>query len=267
MARLARKNPTNENIPVAEIRIDPKYQRELVTRWVERLAANWDETKVGLICVSARRDGLFYVIDGQHRYEAALRNGVQSLPAEIWYDLAEAEEAGMFVGRNETRGVRRIDKFMAAVVAGAPDQCNIKKIVEDTGWRINDMDEDGSIRAIASLERLYGVSDDPDKERRPDTLRRTLEVLHRAWGYNQDAAAGYLIDGLGRFLVRYDQELDFDKLIRKLSKYNGGPTALVGRSKELRSFIRTTVPNCVAELLVETYNVGLRTNKLPAWRS
>jgi len=267
MARLTKTNPTNDYIAIADIRVDPIYQRGCVPAWVSRLADRWDENAIGMICVSRRSDGLFYVIDGQHRYEAALRVGVDLLPAEIWHNLTVPEEAAMFLQRNDARAVRAFDKFLAAVEAGSPDQCDILKIVHAAGWELGDQDADGTIRAVNALERVYGATADETKDRRPEALRVTLETLKRAWGSDQDAAAGYLLDGLGKFIIRYDDQIDLDVLIRKLSKYDGGPTALVGRSKELRSFIRTTVPNCVAELIVELYNTGLRTRKLSAWRT
>ena len=269
MARLTqRTNPTNDYIPVSKIRVDHIYQRDTTPRWVQELVANWDRNSIGMICVSIRKDGIYYVLDGQHRVEAARELDVDLLPAEIWHNLAVSDEARMFVQRNNTRGIRRIDKFLAAVESGSPDQCNILKIAHAAGWEISDtQSQDGAIRAVVALERVYGASSNRTKDRRPDELRSTLETVRRAWGLDKDGVAGYLLDGLGRFLIRYGDQIDRDILVRKLSKYHGGPTALIGRSKELQSFVRTTVPNCVAELIVETYNRGLRTKKLAAWRA
>ena len=268
MPRLTRSNPTNDYISVVKIRTDPTYQRDANPRWVERLATGWDRNSIGMICVSVREDGLYYVIDGQHRVEAARTLDVDLLPAEIWHRLTISEEARMFVQRNTTRGVKRVTMFLSSVEAGTPDQCEILKIVHAAGWEVNDnANNDGTIRAVGVLERIYGVSTNGTKDRRPNELRTTLETVKRAWGADQDAVAGFLLDGLGRFFIRYGDQIDGDLLVRKLSKYDGGPRALVGRSKELRGFVRSTVPNCVAELVVETYNRGLRTKKLAAWRT
>ena len=269
MVRLAqRPNPTNDYILVSKIRVDHTYQRGITPRWVQELVANWNETSAGIICVSLRKDGFYYVIDGQHRYAAAKELDIDLLPAEIWHRLVVPEEARMFVERNNTRGIRKIDKFLAAIKSGSPDQCEILKIAHAAGWEINDnQKQDGAIRAVAALERVYGASSDQTKTRRPDDLRSTLETVRRAWGLDKDGVSGYLLDGLGRFFIRYGDQIDGDILIRKLSKYAGGPLALVGRSRELQSFVRSTVPNCVAELIVETYNRGLRTNKLATWRT
>ncbi len=268
MVRLAqRTNPTNDYILVSKIRIDPTYQRDTVPRWVNRLVANWDRYSIGMICVSLRDDGFYYVLDGQHRFAAAVELGIDLLPAEIWHRLAIPDEARIFVARNDTRPVRLIDKFLASVKGGEPDQCEILKIVHAAGWEINRDTRDGNVRAVGVLERIYGASPDDTKERRPDHLRSTLETVRRAWGLDQDGVAGFLLDGLGRVFIRYDDQINGDQLVRKLSKYDGGPTALVGRSKTLRGMVRSTVPSCVAELIVETYNRGLRTKKLAAWRS
>ncbi len=268
MPRLTRSNPTNDYILVTKIRTDPAYQRETNPRWVERLATGWHRNGMGTICVSLREDGLYYVIDGQHRVEAARTLDVDLIPADIWHNLDVSDEARMFVERNTTLGVKRIDRFLASVKAGTPDQCDILKIVHAAGWEVSDnANNDGNIRAVGVLERIYGVSANGTKDRRPNELRTTLETVKRAWGADQDAVAGFLLDGLGRFFIRYGDQIDGDLLVRKLSKYDGGPRALVGRSKELRGFVRSTVPNCVAELIVEIYNRGLRTTKLAMWRT
>lgn len=268
MARLARQpNPTYDYVDVDQIRVDPKYQREETPGWITWLAEHWKDSAVGVLTVSRRADGLYYVIDGQHRLAAARRTGRHLVPCEIWANLSDSEEADKFLDLNTTRNVRAIDRFRAAVEAGHPDQCEIQKIVHDAGWHISDESHDAAIRAVAALEEVYGASKNPDKERHPDTLTLTLHVVTKAWGFDRDATAGFLLQGLGRFLHRYNELVDVDVLIRKLAKYDGGPLALVGRSKELRALVRTTVPNCVAEMLVEVYNVGLRTTRLPAWRS
>lgn len=261
-----KSNPVHDYIPVSKLRVDPAYQRGLKAPHVKRLADGWDENAVGLLCVSLRSDGLYYIIDGQHRHAGGLTVGVEYLPCEVWHGLTPSEEAAMFIERNATLNVRAFDKFRAAVEAGKPDQCEIQKVVESAGWILAEDQGDRKIRAVASLERVYGAGRE-DEPRHPERLRTTLEVLHRAWGYDQDAASGHLIDGLGRVVGRYGDELDHEVLIRKLAKYPGGPLALVGRAKELRAFINTTVPNCVAELIVETYNRGLRSSQVTGWRA
>lgn len=265
--RSIHKNPTFEKVPVRLIKVDPAYQRELKNSHVFRLADNWEGRKAGAIAVSLRPDGFYYAFDGQHRLAAAKERGIEELWCEVWRNLVPSDEAGLFFARNDDLNVRAFDKFRALVEAGDPDRCEIAKIVHDTGWALGDNDQDGQIRAVSALERVYGVSRNSDAERHPDRLRTTLEVIHRAWGYDQDGVAGFLLDGLGKVIGRYGDQLDHEMLIRKLSKYPGGPTALVGRSKELRAFINTTVPNCVAELIVETYNKGLRRTQITGWRS
>ncbi len=268
MVRLTqRTNPTNDYILVSRIRVDPTYQRDTVPGWVDRLVANWNRNSIGMICVSLRDDGFYYVLDGQHRFAAAVELDIDLLPAEIWHKITVSEEARMFVARNDTRYVKRVDKFLASVEGGEPDQCEILKIVHAAGWEVNRGSHDGTVRAVAVLERIYGASLNGTKERRPDHLRSTLETVRRAWGLNQDGVAGSLLDGLGRVFIRYDDQINNDQLVRKLSKFGGGPTALVGESKLLRGFIHSSIPNCVAELIVETYNRGLRTKKLAAWRA
>ncbi len=47
---------------------DPAYQRDLDATRVERMSSELDRTLLGLLEVSARDDGRYAIIDGQHRW-------------------------------------------------------------------------------------------------------------------------------------------------------------------------------------------------------
>lgn len=49
-----------------QIRVDPKYQREIDIGRIKRIVKNWDDDLVNAPKVSLRANGLFYVFNGQH---------------------------------------------------------------------------------------------------------------------------------------------------------------------------------------------------------
>ena len=77
------------------LRIDENYQREIDEAHVNEIANDFNKTYAGcLIC--SYRNGYFYIIDGQHRYTAALLKGVKTLLCIIYTGLTSKQEAKMF---------------------------------------------------------------------------------------------------------------------------------------------------------------------------
>lgn len=262
-------NPSLETVAVSDMRFIPG-NRDIFERNLTKFRP-WNDRAAGVVELSLRDDGYYWILDGQHRiHEAAINAAPTEMLAKVWRKLSHAEEADVWLTLNRDRtAFKATEKFRAAIIAQHADQLSILRIAEELGYKIGDDQGDGIIRAVSALEWVYGAGRAAHLPRRPGTLESTLGVLSRAWGYDQDAVAGELIRGLGAFIVRYEGQIDIPDLTHKLSKYSGGPLALVGRAKHLRAAIGATVPNCVAEAIVETYNKGRRSanTRLPGWRS
>lgn len=105
----------NKNLLV----VDKAYQRNESPKLVKAIAKNWKWTAAGVITVN-KRDGVYNVIDGQHRVLAAKELAeVTHLPCIIHDGLTIEQEAETFldvnVGRNN---MSALDKFRAATVKG-----------------------------------------------------------------------------------------------------------------------------------------------------
>ena len=149
------------NVPVSEIRVDSTYQRTL-RRHVLLMAANWDYDKCDALVVSYR-DGVFWVIDGQHRYEAAKRNNVEYLPCQIYEGLTQHQEAVKFVQSNTNIALLSpYDTYRANLLIGDPVDTTVKricdsfyvKIVEDRGKR--EASTLGSLDGARRIVKVHG---------------------------------------------------------------------------------------------------------------
>jgi hypothetical protein len=67
---------------------------------------------------------------------------------------------------------------------------------------------------------------------------------------------------LGLFLKTYGGNIDRAALVKKLAKYPGGSSGLIGDARGLRQFRHASIVRCVAEQTVEVYNSGRRGGKL-----
>jgi len=130
--------PTIEWRAIGDLLIDGEYQRRIDTQDAQRLirsiALDWDwRLCAPLTC--ARRDTGLYVIDGQHRLEAARARGdILHLPCIVSTFGSVGEEAKMFVAVNhQRRTMAPIDKFRAAIAAGDERAIEIKQLIEGAG--------------------------------------------------------------------------------------------------------------------------------------
>jgi len=131
-----------------ELQIDDSYQRPIDTpasqTLIKRIARGWDWRKCQPLVVSRRDAGLF-VIDGQHRLEAALmrnahfdRDDIRFIPCCISTYASVAEEAAMFVEMNRVRKkISLLDDHHAAVAAGDEDAIAINRIVTGAGLKVS----------------------------------------------------------------------------------------------------------------------------------
>lgn len=130
--------PTVQYCLVDQLEVDETYQRSIDNNesqaLIAHIALNWHWGRAQLLNVS-RRDGRLFVVDGQHRLQAAkLRGDIQQLPCLVEEFASVAEEAQLFDDLNgKRRPVSALDKFRAALVAGDPDCMAIGAAMERAG--------------------------------------------------------------------------------------------------------------------------------------
>lgn len=123
-----------------ELEVDRSYQRsaeaEDSQRMIRAIAQNWDWRLCAPLTVSRRSDPpAFFVIDGQHRLEAAkLRGDIQFLPCIISSFDSIAEEASCFVSVNTARKrVTPLDTFRAQLAAGDGRAVQVMAVIDAAG--------------------------------------------------------------------------------------------------------------------------------------
>jgi len=131
--------PSIEWKHVEKLTVDPAYQRSIDNtssqKLIASIAANFDWRLCMPLVVSLRPDRSLVIMDGQHRWAAAIRRGdLPQLPCCVFsYESAE-EEARLFILANRARKpISRLDDFHAAVAAGDEDALEIRDLVSDAG--------------------------------------------------------------------------------------------------------------------------------------
>lgn len=246
-------------IPARDLKLDPRVNRSIDRAWVVRLARSWDASLTGTLVVVARSDGDLIVVDGQHRYLAALE-----LPdpdfmfrCDVRYGLSRAAEHALFLGNNTRRNVHSIDKFKAAVGAGWARESEIQAEVERHGLTIGmraTPQNIGGVRALTTLHARGGT----------ELIGATLDTILAAWPGDADAFAEEILRGVGELLYRYDGEVDREGLVANMRK-SASPGGLRGQAKSIRSMRGHPLWEHVADLLVDLYNLRRRSHKIAPW--
>lgn len=200
-----------------ELSIDDSYQRSIDTgpsrRLISSIATNWDWRLCMPLTVSRRESGL-YVIDGQHRLEAAkLRGDIPYLPCCVSTYDGPADEAAMFVAANRARrAISRLDDFHAAIVAGDATASNVDSIVRAAGLTVSRKTGSqswlpGEVAFTAAIKRTLNAHG-------KEICVEALSAIAKAFPGEILSNGGSIFLALTRIILKGDAELD--RLFRTL---------------------------------------------------
>ncbi len=201
-----------ELIPISELICNQNYQRELSHKQVTRTADNFDPFQINPVKVS-KRDGHYYVINGQHTMEIIARiSGSRDTPVwcMIYDEMDYTREATVFAEQMKyVRALTPYDIFVAKIEAGNQDSLMIKTVVETYCLTISNEVKTGNVCAVKTLENIYdrlGV----------DALSRTLRVCVSTWDGDSRSLTSNMLKGLAMLLAAYDDVIKDDIFVDKL---------------------------------------------------
>lgn len=268
---------TTKEVRLADMLVDTSAQRGLVRNHVDNIVNAFDPAKVGTLHVSHRGNGTHAIIDGQHRVAALIRLGYEEWRAEVYSGLTPSEEANLFIGLNNVRYVRPLDRFRARVTAGDPVALDIVDVARKAGWEIPLPKEavagNGKVTSVAALEAIYNAHAKADQE---DIfagrygVENVLRLLAEAWGYREPSIVNpNVLRGVDLFLRRYKDQVDKKMLVKRLNAYPGGPNRFLANARGLASVSsdsRQSLNSAIAWQLTDVYNRKLSANRLDNWR-
>lgn len=212
------------NVEVDVLSMDMDYQRDSQQK-SKRLRQEFDYNKLDPITLSYR-DGLLFVIDGGHRIDAAIYNGIHILPACIHEGMTKEEEAERFAeqDRNEV-GLRPYDKFKAHLVYSEPIDTAIKTVCDKYGLTVSEKGKgvDRPMTAIdgcrsimksvlfdgaACLDWMFGIMDKVNWLENKAAITKIVDAFRSAYteAIREDRVEEYtanLIEGLSHINVKH----------------------------------------------------------------
>lgn len=249
-------------VPINKMRVPPELvvQRPFITSHGNQLAANLDLNLLGLPVLN-HRDGVFWIVDGQHRIFALRENdlGNELLECEVYENLSDADMARKFLGRDARRAISPMAKFHVACTAEMARESAIRRAVETQGLKVSRSDEDGCIGAVGALGKVYDRCGEV-------VLGQVLRVIKHAWGSDAASFHQSVIVGLGLLFNRYGARANEKRLSEALSLTHNGVRGVLRRAEDLRNKTGNEKSQCVAAVIVEMHNKrSHRSERMAEW--
>lgn len=212
------RRPSLMNCTIGELQVDPAYQRGTDNgtsrALIRKIAREWDWSLFQLLVVSRRPDGGLYVVDGQHRWEAArLRRDLYDLPCSVYDFPSVAEEAAAFVALNQQRKpLGALDLFRAAVEGGGDaGAIEVMRLITQAGLSLAGHTnftawKPGQISNISGIRKAH-------KMHGPDVTGRALRLLASAFEGEVLRYGGTLFPGIVTTIAELKLPRDADELL------------------------------------------------------
>ena len=138
-----------------DLKIDHTYQRDANDAKVKSIARDWSWVAFGALIV-AERHGRFYVIDGQHRLNAALmRSDIRTLPCVVFDATSIEDEAGGFLQSNKNRKpISSLETYRAKLVSGDETALYLQDLFERNGVEVVAHTQVFGVKCVAIITRL-----------------------------------------------------------------------------------------------------------------
>lgn len=193
-----------------QLRIDPSYQREIDDKGrvlVRKIAASWDWSLCQPLVVASRSDRSLYVIDGQHRLEAArMRGDIAQLPRLILHPADPAEEAAAFVELNANRRpLTAYALFNGALAAGDELALRLDRLLSEAGLRFSGAADParlkpGQLNNVGTVRKWHARNGD-------QRTRTALSCIARAFDGQVLTIAGSLFMGVAAVVLEHGDAL------------------------------------------------------------
>lgn len=251
-------------VRISDMRVPPVgvVQRKYHKADAERYAANLDLDKLGTPIIN-HRNGIYWIVDGQHRIEALKMFFAPSDPGliecRVYEDLTDAEMAELFLGGDDRRAISVFEKFLVACTAERRRETDIRRTVESSNLKISQTKEIGCVGAIGALGKVYDRAG-------AVVLGQTIRTIRDAFGSDPLAFDGQLIQGLGHVFNRYNGRTHERDMVRCLTVVQHGVRGIMQRAEKTRLDTGSQKVMCVAATVVDIYNKSAtRQQRLPVW--
>jgi len=248
-------------VTVRELRVHPYAQKRLVPSAVKKImrAFDWGALRpLDVVKYTINGETAQWIIDGQTRWQALVNLGFSDHVVRCNYHTDchdDVRAARLFLSLNAVADVPSFDSFLVEVVGQLPAAVAIMKMLGERDLRLGRTGCDRTLCCPYALKSVYAR----DEGR---ALVKTLDTILEAWGGAAAGLEGKIIEGLGMLYAIHGELIEQPALVKKLAKYGGGASNLLGKAKGLVDLKKIPLTRAVAEIALERYNGGRRIGRL-----
>lgn len=169
-------------LAVGDLRIDPAYQREVLrngARNIAKIAEKFDWSLFGVVVVASLGEGLYAIVDGQHRTIAASLRGIAEVPCIIIHADPEKQAEAFAAINGAVTAIHPLAIFAAEVAAKNPVAVDIMSACDEAGITVlrypvpSNAMKAGQTIAIGTIRKCYNTYG-------RKTLVLAMKALHKA---------------------------------------------------------------------------------------
>lgn len=257
-------------IPINFLFIDDMYQRKINKNRVKKLIKEWDDDISLPLLINKRKNGMYSVIDGQHRLQRYIAEGDENICCKVLEGLTIEEEAKLFQKVNINRNApTSLEVFKASLAAKDKIYLEIEEIVYKNEYDFpfispslnapTEKTKSNQIRAVGTLRR---IAYDRNKNTGMEILNNTLKTIRLVWGNDKNAISGEMLSGMARFLkgVEDVEYFDRNRFIETLQKKHA--FEIIRNAKKYKIMYQGEMETNVAIALIDVYNFRLKNARL-----
>ncbi len=255
------RNTTLVKMEARTLEIHPYAQRRVNQQKLKEMRENFNLDSIGVIhAVRCVVDGKTYlwVVDGQHRLKNLLALGLGEWLVDVMIHENVTTTAGaarLFLELNNKATISSYSTFTNQVTAGMGAAVHIARIVKALGLSVTPNPGDGRLRCVGALTTAYEYDEGA-------SLFAALDTILRAWGPGAAGLDGNVIQGLAQVYASFAGAVDRKAMVKRLAQFAGGALGLLATARGRKLFRKVSLPTCLAEVVVETYNVKRTTKRL-----
>jgi len=241
-----------------ELAVDSSYQRPLIGGHIAYLKADWDTLFVGVLVVVERTPGRFFVVDGQHRWEAAiaLGKGAETVRCLIIQGFGDVKLEALHFEKLNVQSKVRPDAVNKSKLSRREPHAVAREAILRSFGLTTDPKVAGSVKSLSTIEKIYNKDEGA-------LLTQTIRVILNSFGMEGESLTQNIFKGVSDFIDRYRDEKAFTeaKLITRLKKF--------GEAERLRSaavnYHNIMAPmskaTAMVAVMLNSYNRGRMQNK------
>lgn len=244
---------TQRMIMIEDLNVSHAYQRTVKRSVVAKIKKKYDKAAFGTVIVGKRKDGTFWVVDGQQRMTAAKEMGHKEVPCSVIESNGSSHEAEIFRVINGGRqNISRNELFKAALEAGDMQSVEIVAAVERSGFAIGLSAGSNAkphvIRQAAPLERIYEWGKSP-------MIEKVLRCIKSAWADDASATKSFVLTGLAKFFRIYP-EADEKRVVKAMCEVS--PNHILRHADDAKQLMGGNRDLVVSRVIAMQYNKRLK---------